>query len=133
MRYLVANLKMKLVSEQEHAEYCVALGEALKGVKKKKDVRLVVCPSFPFLGDFKKKLPKGAMLGAQDVHWEEVGAYTGGVSPRSLADFGVLFNRSFALARRKRSAPKGKRSPCCVDKCKPLAEGFLVKNSNVLS
>lgn len=91
MRYLVANLKMKLVSEQEHAEYCVALGEALKGVKKKKDVRLVVCPSFPFLGDFKKKLPKGAMLGAQDVHWEEVGAYTGGVSPRSLADFGVSF------------------------------------------
>lgn len=91
MRYLVANLKMKLVSEQEHAEYCVALGEALKGAKKKKDVHLVVCPSFPFLGDFKKKLPKGVMLGAQDVHWEETGAYTGGVSPRSLADFGVSF------------------------------------------
>jgi triosephosphate isomerase len=90
MRYLIANLKMKLVSEQENSEYCVALAEAMKGVKKK-SVQAIVCPSFPFLELFKKKLPKGAALGAQDVWWEERGAYTGAVSPVSLSDLGVSF------------------------------------------
>lgn len=90
MRFLIANLKMKLVSEKENAEYCLALSEAMAEMKKK-GVQIVACPSFPFLGLFKKKLPKGAALGAQDVWWEERGAYTGAVSPVSLSDFGVSF------------------------------------------
>lgn len=92
MRYLVANLKMKLVSEKENAEYCLALSEQMKGVRKKENtVQIVVCPSFPFLELFKKKLPKGAMLGAQDVCWEDRGAYTGEVSPVSLSGFGISY------------------------------------------
>ncbi len=90
MRFLIANLKMKLVSEKENAEYISAVAEAMKGVKKK-NVQLVVCPSFPFFDAFKKKLPKGVALGAQDIFWEERGAYTGEVSPVSLSDFGVSY------------------------------------------
>ncbi|QQS15657.1 MAG: triose-phosphate isomerase [Candidatus Moraniibacteriota bacterium] len=82
---------MKLVSEKENTEYCAALAEELKGLKSKKDVRMILCPSFPFLGDFKKKLPKSVALGVQDVHWEDRGAYTGEVSPASLSDFGISY------------------------------------------
>ncbi len=91
MKYLIANLKMKLVSEKENSEYLLALSEAMKG-SKKKDVQIIFCPSFPFLELFKKKLPKGAMLGAQDACWEDRGAYTGEVSPVSLSDFGISFS-----------------------------------------
>lgn len=91
MRYLIANLKMKLVSEKENADYLLALSEAMRGMKRG-DVHVVVCPSFPFLEIFKKKLPKGVELGAQDVWREERGAYTGEVSPVSLSDFGVSFS-----------------------------------------
>lgn len=88
MRFLIANLKMKLVSEKENTEYCVALAEEMKNVKRK-SAQLVVCPSFPFLELHKKKLPKGVALGAQDVSWEDRGALTGDVSPVSLVDRGV--------------------------------------------
>lgn len=90
MRYLIANLKMKLVSEKENADYLLALSEGMKSVKKK-SVQAIVCPSFPFLELFKRKLPKGMALGAQDVWEEERGAYTGAVSPVSLSDLGASF------------------------------------------
>lgn len=90
MYSLIANLKMKLVSEKENAEYLLALAEALKGMKKK-NAQLIVCPSFPFLELFKKKLSKNVALGAQDVSWEDRGAYTGEVSSVSLAGFGVSY------------------------------------------
>lgn len=91
MKYFVANLKMKLVSEKENAEYLLSFANEMKSVKQK-EVQTIVCPSFPFLGEFKKKLPKGIALGSQDVFWEERGAYTGGVSPCSLVDMGVSFS-----------------------------------------
>ena len=90
MKYLVANLKMKLISEKENVEYAFALKEALKGVKGE-GVQTIICPSFPFLEMFRRKMPKGAALGVQDIFWEERGAYTGEVSPASLLDFGVSY------------------------------------------
>lgn len=91
MKYLIANLKMKLVSEKENAEYLVAFANEMKGMKQK-EVQMIICPTFLFLGEFKRKLPKGMALGAQDVFWEDKGAYTGGVSPCSLFDMGVSFS-----------------------------------------
>lgn len=90
MRYVVANLKMKLVSKEENLEYLATLSETMKGWKGD-DVRVIVCPSFPFLGEFNKKLPKRVALGAQDVASDDVGAFTGDVSPKSLTDFGVTY------------------------------------------
>ena len=91
MRYLIANLKMKLVSKEENLGYLSALSDAMKGWRGK-EASLVVCPSFPFLGEFGKKLPKQAALGAQDVASEDAGAYTGDVSPKSLSDCGVAYS-----------------------------------------
>lgn len=92
MRYLIANLKMNLISYEENISYLTTLLDVAKrnrrvGVK----TSLVICPSFPFLSLFQKKLPKRLFLGAQDVAFSERGAYTGYVPARSLADNGASF------------------------------------------
>ncbi|MBM3153171.1 MAG: triose-phosphate isomerase [Chloroflexi bacterium] len=55
---------------------------AIQGVEK------VLCPPFPALLPVAALLKGTAIgLGAQDVHWEEKGAFTGEVSPAMLAEF----------------------------------------------
>ncbi len=51
---------------------------------------LIICPPFPFLKAVAKVIKK-AKLGAQDLFWEEGGAYTGEVSAQQLKDVGVEY------------------------------------------
>lgn len=51
---------------------------------------VVVAPPFPFLAPVGRALKK-SMLGAQDMFWEETGAYTGEVSGRELASLRVRY------------------------------------------
>ena len=47
---------------------------------------VAVCPSYPALAATRRELAgSGIWLGAQDVYWEEEGAFTGAVSARMLA------------------------------------------------
>ncbi|HHH40610.1 MAG TPA: triose-phosphate isomerase [Chloroflexi bacterium] len=47
---------------------------------------VAVCPPFPALAAVREALAGSAIgLGAQNMHWEEQGAFTGEVSPRMLA------------------------------------------------
>jgi triosephosphate isomerase len=56
------------------------------------DVDIVVCPPFTALGEISELLlDSNIMLGAQDVYWEEKGAYTGEISPLMLKDIGCKF------------------------------------------
>ena len=48
-------------------------------------VEVAVLPPFPHLVPVRAVLAGGVLLGAQDVFWEERGAYTGEVSPAMLA------------------------------------------------
>lgn len=55
-------------------------------------VDAVVCPPFVDIPAVGKAIADGKMdigLGAQNMHWEESGAYTGEVSPTMLLDLGV--------------------------------------------
>lgn len=54
------------------------------------DVEVVVCVPFVLLDSLKKEL-KGTniKLGAQNMHWEESGAFTGEISPIMLKEIGV--------------------------------------------
>ncbi len=54
------------------------------------DVEVVVCVPFVLLDALKKEL-KGTniKLGAQNMHWEESGAFTGEISPIMLKEIGV--------------------------------------------
>ncbi len=75
------------------------LGEAVQFVEDTKDkvaskdkVESVVCAPFPYLPTLVEKT-KGTNLeiAAQNMHFEESGAFTGEVSPSMLADIGVTY------------------------------------------
>jgi len=55
-------------------------------------VRLFVLPSFPTLAESRRILhDSGTHLGAQDLFWEDAGAYTGEVSGSMLAELGCRY------------------------------------------
>ena len=83
---IAGNWKMNPATRAE----AVALAEAVKaGVGHETGVRVAVCPPAVFLGEVDSVLagtPIG--LGAQNMHWEAAGAFTGEVSGAMLVDAG---------------------------------------------
>jgi triosephosphate isomerase len=56
------------------------------------DREIVLCVPFTALGILSQTLHGGRIrLGAQNVHWEESGAYTGEISATMLTEFGVHY------------------------------------------
>ena len=48
---------------------------------------IVICPAFTALSKVYDEISDSSiMLGAQDMYWEEEGAFTGEVSPKMLKD-----------------------------------------------
>lgn len=73
-------------------EAVVLVQELVKHIYKVRDVEVAVCPPFTALKSVSTvieldKLP--IKLGAQNVYWEEDGAFTGEVAPRMLAELAV--------------------------------------------
>jgi triosephosphate isomerase len=86
---VVANWKMQLGIE-ESIERFTALKLKVKAIHGRYDV--VVCPSFIALGGMKKLLRGTTMkLGAQDLFWDDRGAFTGEVSPLNIAEAGAEY------------------------------------------
>ena len=80
---VAANWKMH-TTVRTAAELCQVLRESIDGVR---GVEKVVCPPFPFLALARETLAGSSLkVGAQNVYWEEKGAFTGEVSPLMLAD-----------------------------------------------
>ncbi|MEW5867160.1 MAG: triose-phosphate isomerase [Bacillota bacterium] len=87
-RIIAGNWKMyKTVDE------AVALVEELKGmVAGVGEVEVVVCPPFTALDAVREALRGSNIeLGAQNMHWEEEGAFTGEVSPLMLKNLGCMY------------------------------------------
>lgn len=62
----------------------------IKDITNDTDVEVVVCAPFVLLNDIKKEIEGSKLkLGAQNMHWEENGAFTGEISPIMLKDIGV--------------------------------------------
>jgi len=82
-KILVANWKMNPQDSGEAGKLF-----SLEGNTKSREIEVVICPPFQllFLG---RKIK--AKLGAQDVFWEESGAYTGEVSPIMLKKMGISY------------------------------------------
>ena len=78
---IVANWKMNPSSFKEAKK----LFDSVKKTKSK-NAEVVICPPFLYL-----PLLKGATLGAQDVFWEEKGAFTGEISATQLKDLKVEY------------------------------------------
>lgn len=75
-KWIVANWKMNGSKELFH-KYNNAFGNYEK---------LIVCPPFVYLGESTK-----LAMGAQNVHQQSKGAYTGEVSAQMLADLGIKY------------------------------------------
>jgi triosephosphate isomerase len=61
-------------------------------VKDLTGVEMVICPAFTVLSSLGRVLlPSQVKMGAQDVFWEEKGAFTGEVSPAMLTDVGCSY------------------------------------------
>ena len=76
-------------TEEEAIQLVSDLKQRLKDVK---GVKVVVCPPFTALSSVNKTLENSSiLLGAQNMHWEEKGAFTGEVSPTMLLTAGCKY------------------------------------------
>ncbi|MDO8513666.1 MAG: triose-phosphate isomerase [bacterium] len=84
-RYVVGNWKMNTQLAD-----AIVLGEGIKyGVESLSGVEVVLCPPFVWLyplAEMFSQGPTNLSLGAQNMHWEEKGTYTGEISPLMLKD-----------------------------------------------
>lgn len=86
--FLAANWKMN----KTVAEALEFLDGFLPEANEAKDVDIVIAPAFTALWSVSEKLRgTNVMLSAQDVFYEEKGAFTGEVSPLMLRDLGCSF------------------------------------------
>ena len=78
---VVGNWKMNTNLGQA-LELAAGIGNQLKNIT---GVRVVLCPPFPFLSSVGGVLGGSSVkLGAQNMHWEDSGAFTGEVAPQML-------------------------------------------------
>ncbi|MFA6184100.1 MAG: triose-phosphate isomerase [Parcubacteria group bacterium] len=88
MKFIVGNLKMNLISEIERENYFKSFESGLEG-KKFKNVKLIICPPFIHLETFRKKIDLAKVsLGAQNIHQEASGRFTGEISAPMVKNFG---------------------------------------------
>lgn len=82
---IVGNWKMNKKAE-EATSLSRALRRELEGIVERE---VVICPPFTVLGTVKKEISgSNILLGGQNMHWENAGAYTGEISPLMLKDVG---------------------------------------------
>lgn len=87
MKTVVGNWKMEVGTRESIA---LARGALLTLRGKRVLPELIVCPPFVALGEVRKVVARSHVsLGAQDLFFEESGAYTGEISPRMLEEHGV--------------------------------------------
>src|SRR5690625_2715616 len=66
--------------------------KAVEKVEASEQVEAVVCAPFPYLSELVEKAKDSHVkIGAQNMHYEKDGAYTGEVSPEMLVDIGVTY------------------------------------------
>ncbi|MBU3964954.1 triose-phosphate isomerase [Patescibacteria group bacterium] len=87
-RIIIANWKMNPETLSEAKEILSAIK---KEAKKIENINIVVAPPAIYLGRFKTGESDDVKLAAQNMHWEEKGAFTGEISSLMLKDAGVEY------------------------------------------
>lgn len=84
---IAANWKMHMTTEEAKTFI-----NELKEKVAETDVEVVICPPFTLLKTL-KEITEGTniKIGAQNMHWEEKGAYTGEISPIMLKDLYIQY------------------------------------------
>lgn len=81
-KYIIGNWKAYVTTVKGAKAICAK-------AKVKKNMRIVLAPSFVLLSSVKSAKGRGIFLGAQDMFWEADGAYTGEVTAPMLKEMGV--------------------------------------------
>lgn len=82
-KFVIGNWKMHTTA----AEAKLLAASIIKGVQSSKNLRVVICPPFPYLGIVAEELKGSSIgLGAQNLFPQKEGAFTGEVSPTMLRD-----------------------------------------------
>lgn len=90
-RLIVGNLKMNITSSQERERYFKSFSNEVSG-KSFKKVGIIICPPFIYLENFASNLKRKAVkIGAQNMHWENKGSYTGEISPMMIKNIGAEY------------------------------------------
>jgi triosephosphate isomerase len=85
---IAGNWKMNMI-RADAAALVQGLGKALEGIE---NVEVVVCPPFTALDAVAAECANlGIGLGAQNMHWEASGAFTGEISPVMVKDAGCKY------------------------------------------
>ncbi|MDP3948431.1 MAG: triose-phosphate isomerase [bacterium] len=87
-KLIVANWKM---NPDRFSKAELLVNAVQKKAALEKNVKIVLCLPYPWLTDISHKKYKGLNFGAQNVFWENNGAYTGEVSPTMLKNSGVEY------------------------------------------
>src|SRR5574344_544206 len=86
-KIIIGNWKMTLTNSE-----AVNFIRSIKELINLNKAEFVVCPSYTAISDVKKAIGKKAIkLGAQNVHFEKSGAYTGEISIDMLKDLDVKY------------------------------------------
>ncbi|SHK27806.1 triose-phosphate isomerase [Paramaledivibacter caminithermalis] len=82
---IAGNWKMHMTKEVS-LDYIKELRQNIEGT----DVEVVICPPATLLGVLKEATRNSNIkIGAQNMHWEEQGAFTGEISPLMLKDLDI--------------------------------------------
>jgi triosephosphate isomerase len=82
--FVAGNWKMNMNGEGARA----LVADMLPELQAASSIDRALCPPFPYLMPISAMLAgTGIGLGAQNMYWEESGAYTGEVSPKMVAEF----------------------------------------------
>ncbi len=94
---VIANWKMNLTPKQS-VDLALQMENSLGGEK----TEIVLCPSFSALSNVSEVINKpNIFLGAQNIFWDERGAFTGEESIRSIKELGCKFSIIGHSERRK--------------------------------
>ena len=86
---IAGNWKMHK-TQAESLEFWQAFKSELEGVEEEREI--ILCAPFTALGVMSKNLHGSRVkLGAQNIHWEDSGAYTGEISGPMLAEIGISY------------------------------------------
>ncbi|MBN1576447.1 MAG: triose-phosphate isomerase, partial [Chitinispirillaceae bacterium] len=87
-KFIAGNWKMNTTID----DACRLAEETVNAMVGVTDVDIAICPPYTNLSEVSKVIKGSAVkLGAQDVHWEVSGAYTGKVSCSMLKSVGVTY------------------------------------------
>ncbi|MEO0138856.1 MAG: triose-phosphate isomerase [candidate division WOR-3 bacterium] len=119
-RIIAGNWKMNPISLKEAVELARGVEGLLKDLNQ---LERIIFPPFVYLYPIKLEV-KNVELGAQDVFYEDKGAYTGEISPKMLKDIGINW---VIVGHSERRHIIGEDNKTVIKKTKKaLEEGFNV-------